>query len=429
MATSYRGSIVRSWVTTEPSVRNLGRLIDNPSPVSLRELLDDLTEIETVTREMDINTDDDTPLNGHVGFTLRSDGTYKFFGHMRATGGTSYHYGVQAWIEAGDGSGTITGGMRSGHVYGTDTPGDRQDNWNQTGFNPLIAVHWRSIRDNPTLNFQMHADISGVLGAAKDILTFAFEYIIANAVAGWVGALIIVGDELTQAGVNLATPDVLAGLLVAGGVLLVLGPFGAIPALIAGIATAELAKVDHRQLEHDERLFADQVFMGSLDYDRIWLTNLSRDGGRAFTWPSLNNMILVNIDDAITDPTRVARYHGNNEYDAPGQVLIHELTHAWQIQHRSFTGLVCNAGGTYDYGGHETTDTDADHNKDARTGTWSTRDWDNFGDEQQAHLVDDWFGIYDTDVAAPAATADPAYHYIRDNIRKGHAGSPWWQGP
>lgn len=428
MSTSYRHSIVRSWVTSEPSVRGLAHLIDNPSPVTLRELLDDLTEVESVTREMDINTDDDTPLNGHVGFTLRSDGTYEFFGHMRATGFTSYHYGVHAWIEAGDSIGTLVGAMRSGHVYGTDTPGDRQDNWSQSGFNPLIAARWRSIRETPSLNFQMHADISGVLGAAEDILTFAFEYIIANAVAGWVGAVIIVGDELTQAGVNLGTPDVLAGLLVAGGVLLVLGPFGAIPAIVAGVATADLTKVEHRQLRADEQLFADQVFMGSLDYNRIWLTNLSSGGGNAFTWPSINNMILVNIDDAITDPTNVAKYHGNNEYNAPGQVLIHELTHAWQIQHRSFTGLVCNASGTYDYGGYETTDK-GDHSKDARNGTWSTRSWDDFGDEQQAHLVDDWFGIYHTDLATPAAVDDPAYHYIRDNIRAGHAGSPWWQGP
>ena len=221
------------------------------------------------------------------------------------------------------------------------------------------------------------------MGTAEDILTFAFKYIIANAVAGWVGALIIVGDELTQAGANLGTPDVLAGLSVAGRRRLVLGPFGAIPAAIAGLATTELTKVEHRQLRADEQLFADQVFMGSLDYNRIWLTNLSRDGGRAFTWPSINNMILVNIDDAITNPTKVAKYHGNDEYNAPGQVLIHELTHTWQIQHRSFTGLVCNASGTYDYGGHETTDSDANHSKDARNGTWSIRSWDDFGDDNK----------------------------------------------
>lgn len=429
MPISYRRSATRSWVGTEPSVRGLAALFNEPQPLSLRAALDDLIIIESITRESDINTSDGSALNGHVGFTLHSDGNYEFFGHMRATGFPSYHYGVQAWIEPGDGSGTLVGAQQSGHVYGTDTPGDRQDNWNQKGFNPLIAVHWRSIRVNPTLNFQMHADISGVLGAAADILTFAFEFIIAGAVAGVVGALIIVGNELVQAGVDLGTPDVLAGLLVAAGVLLVLGPFGAIPAAIAGVATAELAKVSHRQLHADEIAFADQVFMGQLDYNRIWLTNLSRDGGRAFTWPSIGSTILLNIDDAWDDP-RVAMYHGNSEYAAPGQMFIHELTHAWQIQHRSFTGLVCNSGGTYDYGGHETGDTKPPTDiAVARSGTWSGRPWDDFGDEQQAHLVDDWFGQFAPDLARPDATADPAFHFIRDNIRQGSAGSPWWQGP
>lgn len=425
MTISYRRSIVRSWVTTEPSVRGLADLFGETPPLSLRELLGDIVKLESVTREMDINTDDGTAINGHVGFTLYSNGNYEFFGHMRATGVPSYHYGVQAWIQGSDG--IVVGALRSGHVYGTDTPGDRQDNWSQTGFNPLIAAHWLSLRDNPGLGFQMNADISGVLGAAVDVLTFAFEYIIANAVAGWVGALIVVGDELVQAGVDIGTPDILAGLLVAGGVLLILGPLGAIPALVAGIAAAEITDVSHRQLTTLERDFADQVFMGQLDYDRIWLTNLSRDGGRAFTWPSVGNSILVNIDDAIDDPTTVTNYHDNVEYHAPGQVLIHELTHAWQIQHRSFTGLVCGASGTYDYGGHEAGDIDAP--ADPRSGTWSTRSWDDFGDEQQAHLVDDWFGLYAFDLVTSAATSDPAFHFIRDNIRKGDGGSPWWQGP
>src|SRR5215472_2308506 len=118
MPISYRASLERSWMQAAPSVatvRALAGTLDNPDPVSLRELLEDLSELESITREMDINTDDDTPLNGHVGFTLRSDGTYEFFGHMRATGFPSYHYGVQAWIETGDASGTVIGGQRSGH--------------------------------------------------------------------------------------------------------------------------------------------------------------------------------------------------------------------------------------------------------------------------------------------------------------------------
>ena len=56
--------------------------------------------------------------------------------------------------------------------------------------------------------------------------------------------------------------------------------------------------------------------------------------------------------------------------------------------------------------------------------------------EQQAHIVDDWYGAhvavdasgnfrYDalgvpiTDLNGAAATDDPAFHFIRDNVRTG----------
>jgi hypothetical protein len=140
MSISYERSIVRSWVASAPSVRGLaGHFHDSP-PISLRSLLGGVGAVESVTREIDINTSDDSPINGHVGFTARSDGTYEFFGHMRATGFPSYHYGVSAWLDAGDG--TVITGLRTGHVYGTDTPGPRQDDWSEKGFNAAIAVHW-----------------------------------------------------------------------------------------------------------------------------------------------------------------------------------------------------------------------------------------------------------------------------------------------
>jgi hypothetical protein len=44
-------------------------------------------------------------------------------------------------------------------------------------------------------------------------------------------------------------------------------------------------------------------------------------------------------------------------------------------------------------------------------------------------FMGEMFGAYFTDVASALATADPAYHFIRDNIRAGSAGSPWWQRP
>ena len=148
-------------------------------------VLDRLAEVESFTVEHDINTDDDTPINGHVGFELFSDGGYRFFGHMRATGGTSYHYGLQGWVSTSDGA--VIAAQRTGNVYGTDTPGDRQDNFDQSGNNPAIKLNWAALRDQHALGYSMQADIGGVLGTVVDVLEFAVKGIIANVVLGPAG--------------------------------------------------------------------------------------------------------------------------------------------------------------------------------------------------------------------------------------------------
>jgi hypothetical protein len=67
---------------------------------------------------------------------------------------------------------------------------------------------------------------------------------------------------------------------------------------------------------------------------------------------------------------------------------------------------------------------------------WPKRRWSTFNNEQQAHIVDDWYGahvvvdamgnyLFDakgiplTDLDGFASTNDPAFHFIRDNIRVG----------
>ena len=97
-----------------------------------------------------------------------------------------------------------------------------------------------------------------------------------------------------------------------------------------------------RRLRDDEVAFARQVFGDSLDFDRIRLTNLSGIGTRAFTTPTVDGTILLNIGNAFNEPT-LAVYP---PYPVPGQILIHELTHAWQIEHASLEdgfvpGLMC----------------------------------------------------------------------------------------
>jgi len=420
---SYSQEIVNSWVPSAPSVRGLANLLGVTPPFGLRSLIDRLHFVEEVSPDQSINTDDDTPINGYAKIVLRSDGSYLFTGHMRATGFPSYHYGVQAWVNSSEGS--IVAAQNVGDVYGTDTPGDNLDNWNQPGSNAGIKLHWHSIRQGSALGYHMDAKITGVLGTAGDILLFAVKGIAASAIFGAPGWFVLIGSELADMHVKIGSPDILAGILVAGGTLLVVGPYGLVPALVAGAAAASLVDVRHRPIHADERAFADRVFMGKIAYDRVILTNMTHDGGRKFTIPSIDDSILVNLGDALDSPMNYAEDPGS-DYPEPGSVFIHELTHAWQITNKSLLGVLCGMSSNYDYfTGSRTSDK-----------SWSGRAWRTFNNEQQAHIVDDWYGahvvkdamgkyVFDaggvpvTDLNSPDALNDPAYHFIRDNIRTG----------
>jgi hypothetical protein len=215
---SYREEVLHSWVHNAPSVRGLASLLGVSAPFGLRALINRLRAPESVSADSAINTADDTPINGHVTIQVSSDGSYVFSGFMRATGFPSYHYGVQAWLTTSEGA--VIAAQRVGDVYGTDTPGQRQDNWTQPGTNAGIQLHWRSLRQGRSLGFHMDASISGVLGAARDILVFALKGIAATAVLGPAGWLVLIGSELADMHIRIGSPDILAGIAVAGAVFL-----------------------------------------------------------------------------------------------------------------------------------------------------------------------------------------------------------------
>ena len=202
--TNYREEIVHSWAKSEPSARALAALLGLGTPVTLRQIVDRLRQVETMFVQTDINTDDDTPINGHAALELRSDGSYVFSGHMRATGFPSYHYAVQAWASSGEG--TVIAAQENGRVFGTDTPGPRQRNWTQPGVNAGIGEHWRALRASHTMGYHLRAEIGGVLGGAIDVLKFAVEGIAANALIGPAGWYVLIGNELAGMDSQIASP-------------------------------------------------------------------------------------------------------------------------------------------------------------------------------------------------------------------------------
>jgi hypothetical protein len=230
---------------------------------------------------------------------------------------------------------------------------------------------------------------SGLLSTVEDIAKDLLGFLVADVTFGAGLALVIaVSDEISKAtDANFVGPGGLIGVVVAGGVVWTFGPSAIIAAVVAGVVAGAVtdAMIKHRRIRQDEYDFACEVFGDSLPpIEKLYLTNLSTNGGRKYTWPNVDGNILLNLGDALEDPrspmghTEGTGTVAGDEYITPGQVLIHELTHAWQIARFNFVpGLACrrvSGGSSYDPGSAD--------------GDWGS----DFGLEQQARVVDCWFG-------------------------------------
>jgi len=195
-----------------------------------------------------------------------------------------------------------------------------------------------------------------------------------------------------------------------------------IPVVVAGSAAANVL-IKHRRLTAKEIDFARRVFADKIPYERVVLTNLHSNNDRAFTIPNVDGDILVNLGPVyghpLSFPKDDAERNKASNYPTPGQVFIHEMTHAWQIANSKFLpGLICDGiinqtrytvlkqQGIYDPG------------KDF------TKKWSSFNLEQQGTVVDSWFmdskqrDAYGLN-GGGMSESDARFHYVRDNIRTG----------
>jgi hypothetical protein len=246
------------------------------------------------------------------------------------------------------------------------------------------------------------------------------ETYVAAQFTGPVGAVIVLGGELAAAtGITFDNPHILAGVTVAGGILLVFGPSAIIPALVAGTATALLTDIQFRPMNQDEINLAFRVFKDTLPIERIVLTNLYNPTNtpngflaREFTIPGIaDGKILVNMGknfEHTLEPDVQQNVRGTS-YQSAGQVLIHELTHAWQIHHSSFLpGLLCKALTSANY--------KLDEAKVREHASWSGGAFDLEG---QAAIIDKWFGEHRKGLDQPEAINDDKFFYVSENIRAG----------
>jgi hypothetical protein len=391
-------------------------MVNAPSPVSLSRLIDAL--LAPVGFHGDITTPAGTALGGSVDLIVFSTGMYFFNVDMHDSGLEPYDFRVRCALQSPSGLTVLF--QTSGHTdgWGSDLLGDlkRDFHAHQTGHQDLIRLYWMDVRASSMAVNKSYED-AGLLHTIEDIAKDLLGFLVADVTFGAGLALVIAASaELTNAlDGSFVGHGGLVGVLVAGGVVWVFGPSAILAAVAAGVVAGAItdAAIKHRLIREDEYRFAATVFADTLPpREHLYLTNLSYGDGRKFTWPNLERSVLVNLGEAFDEP--MSYVDPRHNYNTKGQVFIHELTHAWQIRTMSFIpGVVCNwltQTNAYDFG-------------PARP------PWSEFGPEQQAAIVDQWFGAHAgmwnsiddvvRNLALPAATQDSKFTYIANNIRLG----------
>jgi len=385
------------------SIKALGQRVHLTAPLSLKDILKGLKP-EEQNFHGTIETPAGTALGGWVDMTLRSDGSYTATFHMHDSGIPDYDFTVRAIFVMNNGM--TLAAQHSGHVEGTASTGlthspRRDDTFSESGISLHIRANWEAVK-NGRLVVSKEYSASGLVGFFQDLAKAVLD-IAAGATGTTLGVVIGLGAEIGQLFGNLGlggTIGVLAGVAViafGGSVVL---------AVVVGVAAGAItnAIIKQRALSEQEAAFAAKVFRGSLPpREKIILTNLSGLSGRAFTMPGVDGNIYLNLGEAFNNPLT----YTNLSYAKPGQVLIHELTHAWQIAHASFLpGLVCQ--GIVNQANNQVGENVYEY------GPPGPR-WSAFNLEQQGAIVDHWFS------RGMPEGSDPYFPYIRDNIRQGIA--------
>jgi hypothetical protein len=329
-------------------------------------------------------------LGGWFELTIFGNGGLRWRGHAHNSGADGYDFGVIAFLS--DRNGHAIGTVHHGHVGGTFTAGSPDDDWDELHpIQPTIAEHFSHFAAG---EFHTSTDYTSAFGStAENALGIIAKFTFGSTPLGAaLGIVVFVGAEV---GSLISTGSLVPGARVVGGVLWLAGPSNTLLALAAeGIASLGSRT---RELTPEEYRWADeQVFRGTLPArDHLVLTDTLGPGDRPFTIPRFDGAITPNM--------------GPTAFDNPlqqGRTFIHELVHAWQIQHtpmelsllaEALVNRVCEV----------TEGIDAVYTPGEAGPPFS-----NFNLEQQAKIVDNWF-------ANGRLATDPYYRYILENIQTG----------
>jgi hypothetical protein len=271
---------------------------------------------------------------------------------------------------------------------------------------PPNAVIAKNFPDFTHGQFQTNLEYSSDIGSALEKAVGWLIKFGLGAGLTTVGAVVFVGAEI---GSLIATGSLVPGARIVEGTLWMAGPGNTLFAILAeGVASVGSRTREITQEEYD---WANaEVFLGALPpRDRLVLTDTIGGDNRAFTFPRFDGKITLNMGPAsFADPRN---FPGRPR----GQVFVHELVHACQIEHApmdltlladAFSTKICEVtgGNPYAYGP-------------------AGPDYSSFNLEQQAQIVSDWFSgghpASSNQTGVPKDTNSPYFRYITGNVRIG----------
>lgn len=291
-----------------------------------------------------------------------------------------YDYNIKIMVTAF--SGKVLFMKKAGHIGTRHT-----ENYQETMHSPIVAAFFNEFINSWLDTNTAYSDL--ITATVEDCLAFIGNWIIGLALipTATVGLVVFLGAGAISL---IATGSLDTGARLVAGVLWMKGPFGTFYALLA-MGVARIGS-NRRRLHQEEYDWANAVvFKGSLpSIHNIWLTDTIGADDRAFVWPEPDGSITLNMGpDAMADPRlyNIGKMNPSGLLRKYGEVFIHELVHAWQIEHSSrdsafvvqaLTETICSGGGAAGY----------------RYEMPPSRPFHEYGIEQQASIVSDWYSRY-----------------------------------
>jgi hypothetical protein len=283
-------------------------------------------------------------------------------------------------------------GFREFHETQQGTSGALATSWDDfAGGSLMVNREWKNNIEEWATSFFLEKFIF-ILGAVT--------------IGGPATALIWVAGELGDL-TDIRLPGELGaiGLVAAEGVFVLAGPIFFLPVFIAGVLVSA-ALFKRRRLSSEEKDELTKVFGGTLDYDKIWITNLEGVESRPFTFFNLDEEVVVGAS-----PKFFPDFDNLLKNNMTKWFFVHELTHAWQYQHRRFLTRLCQIV--------KTRSDEVLLGKDEVYQYTAGGDWDKYNMEQQANIVSDWYSKKINGYQSQYASKDADKvneRYIRENI-------------